>query len=107
MKTPPRNHSLLPQYQYESCKLRGQSKSAAKKSQTHALEVEALTEAGVGPALAEVGRFHQEHAGLMSHPRAENQQQSSQHDATLQGEKRGQRQRERGRQHPAQPYHRR
>lgn len=48
-----------------------------------------LTEAGVGPALAEVGRFHQEHAGLMSHPGAENQEQSSQDDAALQQEEKG------------------
>lgn len=43
-----------------------------------------LTKAGVGPALAEVGRLHQEHAGLVSHPRAEDQQHSSQEDPTLQ-----------------------
>lgn len=46
----------------------------------------ALTEAGVGPALAEVGRLHQEHAGLVRHPGAEDEQHSSQQDPTLREE---------------------
>lgn len=91
LKTTSRNHLLFQQYQYESCKLRGQRKIAVKKKKKHqqALELKILTQAGVGPALAEIGRFHQEHAGLMSHPRTENQQQSSQDNATLKREKRG------------------
>lgn len=108
LETTSRNHLLFQQYQYESCKLRGQRKIAVKKKKKkhqQALELKILTQAGVGPALAEIGRFHQEHAGLMSHPRTENQQQSSQDNATLKREKRGEETSARWKvSHSAQPY---
>lgn len=49
----------------------------------------ALTQARVGPPLAQAGGFHQEHAGLVRHPRAERQQQDPQEDAALAGREEG------------------
>lgn len=46
---------------------------------------EVLTQAGVGPPFAQAGGFHQEHAGLVRHPRAEDQEQGAQDDAALEG----------------------
>lgn len=45
-----------------------------------------LTQAGVGPPLAQAGRLHQEHARLVRHPGAEDQEQRPQDDAALRGE---------------------
>ena len=45
----------------------------------------ALTQAGVRSPLAQAGGLHQEHAGLVCHPRAENQEQGPQDNATLEG----------------------
>lgn len=45
----------------------------------------ALTQARVGPPLAQAGSFHQEHAGLVRHPGAEGQEQGPQDDAALEG----------------------
>lgn len=44
-----------------------------------------LTQAGVGPPLAQAGRLHQEHARLVRHPGAEDQEQRPQDDAALRG----------------------
>lgn len=45
-----------------------------------------LTQARVGPPLAQAGGFHEEHAGLVRHPRAESQEQGPQADAALEGQ---------------------
>lgn len=59
-----------------------------QKVQSYAAPKAALTQARVGSPFAQAGGFHQEHAGLVRHPRAENQEQGPQHDATLEGERR-------------------